>query len=184
MDPESREAADDGLLLVGRVARAHGIRGHVIVNPETDFMEARFRPGQVILAGPADRVHPYEIVESRIHQGRPIVRFAGFDTMNAAETLAGTELWLREQDLEPLPEGTFYRHDLVGCEVVDTHGTPLGRVTGVEGSIDRSYLVVDEHTLIPLVGDICVAIDIAARRVTIDPPEGLIELNRPSGRPR
>jgi len=51
VDPESREAAD-GLLLVGRVARAHGIRGHVIINPETDFMEARFRPGQVILRVP------------------------------------------------------------------------------------------------------------------------------------
>ena len=184
MDPESRETAAEGLLLVGRVARAHGIRGHVIVNPETDFMEARFRTGQVILVGPANRVQAYEILESRIHQGRPIVRFAGIDTMSGAETLAGADLWLREQDLEPLPDGTFYRHDLVGCDVVDKQGTPLGRVTGVEGAIDRSYLVVDEHTLIPLVGDICVAIDIAARRVTVDPPEGLIELNRPPGHRR
>jgi len=185
VDPESREpAAADGLLLVGRVARAHGIRGHVIVNPETDFMEDRFRTGQVMLVGPADRARACAILESRIHQGRPIVRFAGIDTMNDAEILAGASLWLRESDLEPLPAGTFYRHDLVGCDVVDTHGTSVGRVTGVEGSLDRSYLVVDEHTLIPLVGDICVAVDIAARRITVDPPEGLIELNRPPGRPR
>jgi 16S rRNA processing protein RimM len=68
--------------------------------------------------------------------------------------------------------------------VVDTGGARVGTVTGVEGSLDRSYLVVDEQTLIPLVGDICVAIDIAGRRVTVDPPEGLIELNRPAGRPR
>ena len=184
MDSESREPVVDGLLLVGRVARAHGIRGHVIVNPETDFVEDRFRPGQVVLVGPADRTRAYEILESRIHQGRPIVRFAGIDTMSVAETLAGADLWLREQDLEPLPAGTFYRHDLVGCDVVDTQGTRIGRVTAVEGSLDRSRLVVDEHTLIPLVGGICVAVDIAARRVTIDPPEGLIDLNRPSGRPR
>lgn len=170
------------MLLVGRVARAHGIRGHVIVNPETDFMEDRFRPGQVLLVGGADRARAYEILESRFHQGRPIVRFVGIDTMTDAERLSGAELWVREQDLEPLPAGTFYRHDLVGCDVVDAHGTRIGRVTGVEGSLDRSYLVVDEHTLIPLVADICVAIDIAARRVTIDPPEGLIDLNRPSGR--
>lgn len=184
MDPESREVAADGLLLVGRVARAHGIRGHVIVNPETDFLEDRFRAGQIVLIGPAEGARPREILESRIHQGRPIVRFAGIDTMNDAETLAGASLWLREKDLEPLPAGTFYRHDLVGCEVIDTHGTRVGNVTGVEGSLDRSYLVVDEHALIPLVGDICVAVDIAARRVTIDPPDGLIELNRPPGRPR
>jgi len=184
VDPESREPAADGLLLVGRVARAHGIRGHVIINPETDFMEDRFRAGQVMLVGPADRARACEILESRIHQGRPIVRFAGIETMNDAERLAGASLWLRESDLEPLPAGTFYRHDLVGCDVVDTHGASVGRVTGVEGSLDRSYLVVDEHTLIPLVGDICVAVDIAARRVTVDPPEGLIELNRPPGQPR
>ena len=104
--------------------------------------------------------------------------------MNEAETLSGADLWMRERDLEPLPAGTFYRHDLVGCDVVDTRGAVVGKVTGVEGSLDRSYLVVDEHTLIPLVGEICVAVDIAARRVTVDPPEGLIELNRPSGRPR
>lgn len=173
--------SSDALLLVGRVARAHGIRGHVIVNPETDFMEDRFRIGKVLLVGPADRAAAYEVVESRFHQGRPIVRLAGIETMSEAERLAGTELWLREQDLEPLPAGTFYRHDLVGCDVVDTRGTHVGRVTAVEGSIDRSYLVVDEHMLIPMVGDICVEVDIGARRVTVDAPEGLIDLNPPTG---
>jgi len=184
VDPERRQPAADSLLLVGRVARAHGIRGHVIVNPETDFMEDRFRTGQVVLIGPEENARPREILESRIHRGRPIVRFAGIDTMNDAESLAGANVWLREGDLAPLPAGTFYRHDLVGCEVIDTRGTSIGTVTSVEGSLDRSYLVVDEHTLIPLVGDICVAVDMAARRVTIDPPEGLIELNRPPGRRR
>ena len=181
---ESRERTADGLLLVGRVARAHGIGGHVIVNPETDFMDDRFRTGRVMVVGPADHAREREIVESRFHQGRPIVRFSGIDTMNDAEALAGADLWLHEQDVEPLPAGTFYRHDLVGCDVVDTGGARVGTVTAVDGSLDRSYLVVDGHTLIPLVGDICVAIDIAARRVTVDPPEGLIELNRPAGRPR
>ena len=137
-------------------------------------MEERFRTGQVLLVGPVDRTAEYEVLESRFHQGRPIVRFAGIETMSEAEGLAGADLWLREEDLEPLPAGTFYRHDLVGCDVVDTHGTRVGRVTAVEGSIDRSYLVVDEHMLIPLVGDICVGIDIGARRVTVDPPEGLL----------
>ena len=91
MDPESREPVADGLLLVGRVARAHGLRGHVIVNPETDFMEDRFRTGQVVLVGPADRTRAYEILESRIHQGRPIVRFAGICPVHA--------WWRRAMDL-------------------------------------------------------------------------------------
>src|SRR3954465_3425466 len=141
---DPRDSVGDGLLFIGRVARAHGIRGEVIVNPETDFVEDRFRVGRVLLAGTADGRREYEISDSRIHQGRPVVRFAGIDTMNDAELLAGAELWVPEADLAPLPEGTFYRHDLVGCEVRDTRGTLLGRVTQVEGSLDRSYLIVDE----------------------------------------
>jgi ribosomal 30S subunit maturation factor RimM len=55
----------------------------------------------------------------------------------------------------------------------------LGSVTGVEGTLDRSYLVVDRYIMIPLVEGICVAVDIAARRVTVDPPEGLLDVNGP-----
>jgi 16S rRNA processing protein RimM len=163
---------------VGRVARAHGIRGQVIVNPETDFMEDRFREGRVLLVGPLDRAREYAIREVRFHHGRPIVGLTGVETMNDAEALAGSDVWLAESAVAPLPDGTYYRHDLVGCEAYDTKGARLGRVTSVEGSLDRSYLVVDEHMMIPLVGDIVVAVDIKARRVTIDPPEGLVELNQ------
>jgi 16S rRNA processing protein RimM len=181
--PDTSALTNDGLLLVGRVARAHGIRGHVVVNPETDFMEARFRVGQRLLVGTPSQPREYGIEEVRFHQGRPIVRFAGVGTMSEAEALAGSDLWLKEAELAPLPAGTFYRHDLVGCEVRTKDGEVLGRVTAVEGSIDRSYLVV-EDVMIPLVADICVAVDIAERRVTIDPPDGLIDLNRPAGRSR
>ena len=137
-----------------------------------------------MLVGAAVGAQEYEIQEVRFHQGRPIVRFAGLGTMNDAEALSGHELWLREADLEPLPSGTFYRHDLIGCEVRNKGGEVLGRVTAVEGSLDRSYLVVGEHMMIPLVAGICVAVDVAGRHVTVDPPEGLIDLNAPAGRSR
>lgn len=168
----------DDLLFVGRIARAHGIRGQVIVNPETDFMEERFRVGQVMRVGPAGRTHERTIRDVRFHQGRPIVAFDGVDTMNEAETLAGTELWVPESAVGPLPEGTFYRHDLVGCQVRDTGGRVLGRVTAVEGTLDRSYLVIDGDVMIPLVGDICLRVDVPAREVIVNPPEGLVELYR------
>jgi 16S rRNA processing protein RimM len=159
------------------VARAHGIKGQIVINPETDFMEERFRAGRVILIGPTDRTREYEILDVRFHQGRPILRLNGVETMNDAGALAGSDVWLAESDVAPLREGTYYRHDLVGCEAYDTAGHRLGRVTGVEGSIDRSYLVLDEHMMIPLVGEIVVEVDIKARRVIVDPPEGLVELN-------
>jgi len=148
-----------------------------VINPETDFAEDRFRQGQTLLVGRQDDAREYEIRDVRFHQGRPIVGLKGVETMNDAEALAGSELWVPESQVAPLPEGTYYRHDLVGCEAFDSSGGRLGRVTGVEGSIDRSYLVIDEHVMIPLVGGIVVAVDIAGKRVTIDPPEGLIDVN-------
>jgi 16S rRNA processing protein RimM len=162
------------------VARAHGNRGQIAVNPETDFMEERFRVGRVLLIGPADRAREYEIRDVRFHQGRPIVGLMGVETMNDAEALAGSDVWVPESAVAPLPEGTYYRHDLVGCEAYDTQGVRLGRVTGVEGSLDRSHLVIDDHLMIPLVGGIVVSVDIAGKRVTIDPPQGLIDLNPPA----
>jgi 16S rRNA processing protein RimM len=174
------DEADDELLLIGRIARAHGNRGQVIVNPETDFAHERFRVGQVMLVGPADRPTPRRILAARFHQGRPVVALEGVDTMNDAEALAGAELWMPASSIPPLPAGTFYRHELVGCEVRDVGDSVVGRVTDVHGPIERSYLVIEGQrgeVLIPLVGHICVRIDPEARVIVIDPPEGLLEAN-------
>jgi len=168
----------EDLLLVGRVARPHGLRGQVVVNAESDFPEQRFKPGQVLLIGPSDRVIAHEIREVRFHQGRPILAFAGVQTVEEAEVLAGTELWVPQSTLDPLPAGTYYRHDLIGCEVRDNGGGLVGRVTAIEGTLDRSYLVVDGDVMVPLVEGICLEVDMAARRIVVDPPDGLIDLYR------
>lgn len=166
------------LILVGRVARPHGIKGQVIVNPETDFPDARFQVGHRLLVGPADRVVEREIEEVRFHQGRPILALGGIESMNDAEAIAGQEVWVPQAAVGPLPAGTYYRHDLIGCEVRDRAGRAVGRVTAVEGTLDRSYLVVDGDVMLPLVEGICVEVDMAARRIVVDPPDGLIELYR------
>ena len=174
---ERTESKD--LLLVGRVARAHGNRGQVIVNLETDFAEDRFRTGTVLFVGTEST--PRGIRDVRFHQGRPIVALEGIDTMNDAEALAGAELKVAAATLPPLPAGTYYRHDLVGCEVRDLADASLGRVAEVEGPMERSVLAVDGadgELLIPLAADICVRIDMAARTIVVRLPEGLLELNR------
>ena len=167
-------------LLVGRVARAHGNRGQVIVNLETDFAEDRFSVGRVLAVGPADRAVERRITDVRFHQGRPIIALEGISTMNDAEALAGAELWVASAALTPLPEGTFYRHDLVGCQVRDTSGAAIGHVTAVEGPLERSHLVVQGsrgEVLIPLAAEICVKVDPAAREIVVNPPEGLLDIN-------
>ena len=174
----------DDLLLVGHVARAHGNRGQVIVNLETDFPEERFQVGRTLLVGGSERHVPRQIREVRFHQGRPILTLEGVSTMNDAEALAGAELWIPSADLAPLPDGTFYRHDLVGCRVVDVQEQPVGTVTAVEGTLERSRLIVEGsrgEVMIPLAAEICVRIDLKARLIVVNPPEGLLDINT-SGR--
>lgn len=175
------DRARDEMAVVGRVARAHGNRGAVIVDPETDFPEARFRIGRALYVRRSGEILCLTIEAVRFQYGRPILSFGGVATMTEAEALAGVELLTPASDLEPLPDGTFYRHDLVGCRVVTAAGEPVGTVAGVEGERDSSRLVVRTsvgEVLVPLAHDICVRIDLGAREIAIDPPEGLLDLNR------
>ena len=167
------------LVLVGRIARTHGIRGDVLVNPETDFPDERFVEGRVLQLEMPGRSEPVTIESVRFHQGRPLVGFAGVDTMEAAEALVGAELKVPEAEIPPLPAGTYYRHDLVGCEVSDTKGQAIGRVTSVDGPMERSRLVIAGprgEVMVPMVGGICVRVDPAAKVIVVDPPAGLLDL--------
>jgi 16S rRNA processing protein RimM len=169
------------MALVGRIARPHGLRGHVLVNLETDFPEERFRPGRIVYVADAAGARPLTIDDVRFHQGRPIVGFAEIEGIDQAESLRHGELRAPLDQLEPLPAGNFYRHDLVGCDVITRTGAPVGRVSRVEGPREGSRLVIGDgknEVLIPLAADICVEIDTSARRIVIEPPEGLLELNR------
>ncbi len=168
----------DDLLLVGRVARAHGNRGQVIVNLETDFPESRFTVGRILRVGPDGEER--RIASVRFHQGRPVIALDGIETIDAAERLAGVELKVAASDAEPLPANTFYHHDLIGCAVRTRGGDEIGRVSRVEGPMERSQLVVATRrgeVMIPLVAPICVTVDPHARTIVIDPPHGLLDLN-------
>ena len=168
----------EDLILVGRVARAHGNKGQVIVNPDTDFPDDRFVTGATLRVGSAGT--PMRITSARFHRGRPVIGLEGIETMDDAERLAEAELKVPAATLGPLPERTYYRHELVGCEVQDTEGRLIGEVAAVEGPIEMSRLVINAphgEVLIPLVDEICVEVAPAERRIRIKAPEGLIELN-------
>lgn len=177
MSPKWEEMA-----LVGRVARAHGIRGQVIVDSETDFPEERFRPGAELFVHRGGVTEPLTLTTVRFQRGRPILGFDGIDTMSDAEALAGLELRVPAEWLAALPADTFYRHDLIGCRVETRTGETVGIVRDVEGSPGVNRLVlVDEsgrEVLIPLAKEICTVIDPVAKRIVIDPPPGLLEANR------
>ena len=120
------------------------------------------------------------IVSSRVQNGRPIVGFEGFARVEDVERLAGLELRVPEETLQPLQPGTYYEHQLVGCAVETTAGDVVGEVAKVEGGGGASRLVMNGprgEVLIPLAVDICVEIDVANRKIRINPPDGLLDLN-------
>ncbi len=169
------------MAVVGWIARAHGNRGQVIVNPETDFAETRFRPGAELYVSRDGAVTPLTVTSVRFHRERPVIGLAGVDSMDAAEALAGLELRVPASTLAPLPAGTFYHHDLVGCRVETPDGREVGTVAAVEGAAGNSRLVIDSvdgEILVPLAVEMCPTIDIAGRRIVVDAPEGLLDLNQ------
>lgn len=170
------------MALVGRIARAHGIRGQVIVNPETDFPDERFQPAAELFIERGGVIDALTLTTVHFQNGRPVLGIAGIETMNDAEGLAGSELRVPLEWLPALPDGTFYRHDLIGCRVETRTGEPVGVVQDVEGGLGGSRLVViadaGGEIQVPLVSAFCPIIDTGAKRIVIDPPVGLLEANR------
>lgn len=170
----------DDLVVVARIARPHGLKGEVILNPETDFPEERFRPGQQYFLLDGARIVSLVVRSVWFQRVRPVVAFEGYDRIEAVEGLAGQELRIEAQALAPLPDGMYYHNDLVSCRVVTSTGIDVGVVKKVDGTGDASRLVVDGavgEVLIPLAVDICTDIDTAGRRIVIAPMEGLLDLN-------
>jgi 16S rRNA processing protein RimM len=168
------------MVLVGRIARPHGHRGQVIVDPATDFPEERFAAGAILHTLRDGRPGTVTIAAMRIHQGRPVLALEGVETMNEAELLAGLELRVPESELTALPEGTYYEHDLIGCRLVTTDGREVGTVRTIEGGGGMIRLIAGSgrgEIQVPLVHEICVMIDVVHKRIVIDPPEGLLDVN-------
>ena len=168
------------MVLVGFIARTHGNRGEVILKSETDFPEDRFRVGATLHGRRgAAPVETLEVTTVRFQQGRPIIGVAGIGSISEAQRLAGYELRVPESEQAALPEGVYYHHQLIGCEVVTQSGDSVGRVADVQGDGEATRLVVRSprgEVLIPLVHEFC-AIDVPAKRIVIDPPQGLLEVN-------
>lgn len=173
------ETGPDDLIVVGRVGPARGVRGHVFVEPWTDAPDERFAPGAVLQTDPAS-AGPLTVESASTASGKLVVQFAGASDRAAAEALRGTRLLIAAGARPPLDDpDEFYDSDLVGLVVRTVHGDDLGPVADVVHAGGASYLVVrtdGRERLIPFVAAIVAAVDVAARRVVVDPPDGLLDL--------
>lgn len=161
------------MLLAGQVGKPHGITGEVYVVPISDDAR-RFEPGSTLWR---DDGSTLVIEAARRHTDRLLVRFEGIGTRDDAELLRGP-LYIPPTELRDLEPDEFWPHDLEGCEVVISDGSVAGTVTAIVGGAAQDLMEIATERgprLIPFVKEIIVGVDLDARRVTIDPPEGLLE---------
>ena len=167
-------------LVVGRVGRAHGVRGEVSVQVRTDDPGRRFAPGTVLATDPA-ALGPLAVGSVRWHLGRLLVRFDGLADRTRAEELAGALLLVDSVAVgTPEDPDEFNDHDLIGLVAVTVAGDRVGTVTDVLHH-GQDLLVISAagagagETLVPFVRAIVPEVDIVAGRLVLDPPPGLLD---------
>jgi 16S rRNA processing protein RimM len=160
-------------LVIGRIGRAHGLRGEVAVTYSSNRPE-RHAPGAICFAGDRELV----VLASRPHQHKVLVFFDGVTDRSAAEALQGQELTAEPLgDAVELAENEVWIHELVGATVVDRAGADHGTVTAVEANPAHDLLVVSGGALVPMVFVVEQRTsDDGTNVVVIDPPDGLFDL--------
>lgn len=168
-------------IVVGRIGRAHGLRGEVGVEVRTDVPEIRFAAGSAVFL---EDGRSLTVESSRPHGRVLLVRFEGVGDRTAAETLRGQLLLVEAGAVDvPTEPDTFFDHQLVGLEVRDPQAKVLGSVSEVVHLPGQDLLAVqlagDGEALVPFVSEIVTDVDLAGGVITVDAPEGLLDPQGP-----
>jgi 16S rRNA processing protein RimM len=165
-------------VLVGSVARAHGLGGEVVVDAWSDAPE-RFRPGSALTARLPGGVSKTMVIETaRPFQERLLIRFAGITDRTQADALRGAELTVKRSEVKPLPEGAHYRFQLVGLRVRTEAGEHLGTVEDVFSTGSNDVIVVRGERgelLLPHLTSVVRSIDAERGEMVVEIPPGLRE---------
>lgn len=174
-----------GQVVVGTVRRAHGMKGQLLVHPDTDDPEGVYEAGRVFAVPDAPESLPARLTLASAGWSAKGWRlgFAEIGDRETAESYAGCTLQVGEEELAALGENEFFLHDLVGLDVRDAAGSSVGRVDWVFDRPGQPVLVVvddrgdrEREFLIPFSAAIVRSVDIEAGIVRIDPPPGLLDL--------
>ncbi len=178
-----QESAPDRFLAIARIVRPRGRRGEVVAELLTDFPQRFQELRQVFLERGAGEVAAVALERAWPHKGRMVLKFAGVDSIEDASRLRGCRVLIPREQRVPLPPSHYYLWELIGCRVVreyDGVESFVGTVDAVEatGGVDVLHISTSRgEVLVPLAQAICTRIDPACKRVVIDPPQGLLELN-------
>ena len=182
--PANTDGELQGLIAIARVTRPQGRKGEVLAEILTDFPSRFTELQRAFLEEPGGGSRAVTVEHTWLHKGKVVLKIAGIDSIDDADTLRGRLVLVPEEEKVALPAGQYYLWELEGCQVVVESGgtqTPLGVVTEVErtGGADLLHVVDgSREVLVPFVRAICKVIDPESRLIVIDPPEDLLDLNR------
>ena len=177
----STEAAVAGRIAVGVIRKPHGVHGEASVEPWTPSLDRFSELSAVTLVSPDERdTRAVAIASSRVHAGRALVTFEGIDSPDEIRDLQNWTIEIPESEARTLDEGEYFLHDLEGLALVDAEGRQRGVVKEAYeggGGILLSVAGPKGEFEVPFAAEICTNIDLAAKRITVNLPEGLDDLD-------
>jgi len=170
----------ESLVVVAHATRTRGLKGEVVADLLTDFPERFQGLSRLFAVASGGEPWPVQLENHWFQKGRVVLKFTGFDTVEAASALVGHDFAVPEAESVRLTDDEYYDWELEGCKVETITGQQVGIVKGVmrTGGVHLLVVVNDEQkdSLVPMVNSIIVKLDTKQQLIVIDPPEGLLEL--------
>jgi len=180
MSMTSKDNQEQPLVVIARAVRTRGLKGEIIADLLTDFPERFENVGRLFAVSPQGERREVELESHWFQKDRVVLKFAGYDSMDAAKELVACEFAIPENERVSLPESHYYDWELEGCTVNTVSDTRLGRVSRVMRTGGVELLVVENEQgrdyLVPMADSIIIKIDPVAKTIIVDPPEGLLDL--------
>lgn len=166
-------------ITIGKIVNTHGNRGMVRVLPLTDFPE-RFQPGSSLMVKTDDQYRILHIEKSYAHKKFINIKFQEVTDMNGAEELKGSLIQVGQDEIRPLPDGSYYIFQILGLEVYDNQGIYLGKVKDVLETGSNDVYIVEKGPgerpiLIPALKSVILSVDLDQQRITVSLPDGLVD---------
>ena len=169
---------NEELVAVAKITKSRGLRGELVADVLTDFPE-RFNDLQTVVGlFPNGERRQLKIERFWFQKGRIILKFAGFDSIETAESLRGLEVCVPESEAIELDTDEFFDWELTGCEVETIEGEKIGVVKELMRTGGTEILVVtgaEKEYLIPFAETICVEVDVENKLIRVDLPDGLLD---------
>lgn len=165
----------DRLTCIGTVTQAHGVKGDLKVAPLTET-PAYYEHSRIVILETGQGLRDFKVSGLRSAGKHWIMSLEGLNDRGGAEVYCGARVLLDDSLLRPLEPGEYFQHDLIGCEVENLAGEPLGRVKGIMETGANDVLVVGEGSLmVPMLTEVVKEVDVDGRRIRIAPLPGLLE---------